>query len=131
MWKTREAKVALLQVRCARTQVLGGKLGSLWPSLPVPALGKHGVCGPLGGGWAWGGGGKSLFEVGGIRGRQALENVEPRREEALGREVVECVECSLGRNSGPDRWWSLDLGNDAFSRWKERRGPSLLVTSQS
>lgn len=76
----------------------------------------------MGGGWAWGGGGKSLFEVGGVGGRQALEKVERRREEALGREVVECVECSLGRNSGPDRWRSLGLGNDAFSMWKERTG---------
>ena len=103
MWKTREAEVALLQARCARTQVLGGKLGSLWPSPPLP-LEKCGVCGPLGGGWAWGGGRKSLFEVGGVGGRQALEKVEQRREEAIGREVAECVECSLGGNSGPDRW---------------------------
>lgn len=66
------------RLQVSASNLLGGKLGFLWPSLPVPALGKHGVCGPLGGGWAWGGGGKSLFEVGGVGGRQApSKNVEP------------------------------------------------------
>lgn len=63
----------------------------------------------MGGGWAWGGGGKSLFEVGGVGGRQALEKVERRREEALGREVVERVECSLGQEQ-----WARPLAESWF-----------------
>lgn len=127
MWKAAEAKVALLQARCAFAQALAGERGPLRPTRTLPCSltpypwGAARACGPLGGAWAGGGGGELLFEAGGVVRRNAGPGrggkvVPGEGGDSEGERGLGGRECYSHTRGGQDPQGSFGLGNDAFSR---------------